>query len=364
MKSRSFLFIAAAAAAFAPTIRAWDYEGHRMVNGVALAALPKEFPAFVRLPANAERVMFLAGEPDRWRNVPDLPLQQANAMDHYLDLEHVTELGLDLAKLPSFRYDFATQFAAARATHAAALPAIDPAKNRDHTREWAGFLPWAIAEHFAKLRSGFSYLRVYEELGTPEEIANAQANILYIMGVMGHYVGDGAQPLHVTVHHHGWVGPNPEGYSTWYGIHQWVDGGFIAKSGIKLPDLLSQVETSLALPVAPRPDGRDPVFVAAMDYLQETFKHMEPLYRLEKEGKLGRDALTDRNGTTVAAQPVLPETRKFIEHRLIAGGEMLASLWVTAWRTSVRDTFLEKSLAMRKAARNSVPVTAPANAIP
>ena len=41
---RLVLLSALGAAVTAP---AWDYEGHRMVNQVALAALPADFPAFV-----------------------------------------------------------------------------------------------------------------------------------------------------------------------------------------------------------------------------------------------------------------------------------------------------------------------------
>ena len=73
--------------------RAWDYEGHRIVNQLALASLPADYPAFVKTPANAERVAFLAGEPDRWKNVPDLPLKQYNGMDHYCDLELIPDAG-------------------------------------------------------------------------------------------------------------------------------------------------------------------------------------------------------------------------------------------------------------------------------
>jgi hypothetical protein len=47
--------------------RAWDYEGHRVVNQLGLASLPTNFPAFAREPAPAERIAFLAGEMDRWR---------------------------------------------------------------------------------------------------------------------------------------------------------------------------------------------------------------------------------------------------------------------------------------------------------
>jgi hypothetical protein len=338
MKFRSCLLATLGAAALTPTLRAWDYEGHRLVNQVALAALPPEFPAFARTPENAERIAFLAGEPDRWRNAPDLPLQHANGMDHYLDLEDLPEVGIDVTKLPSFRYDFAVQYATARAAHANHLPAIDPAKNTEHSREWAGFVPWAIAEQFGKLRSGFSYLRALEELGRPEEIENAKANIVYIMGVMGHYVGDCAQPLHTTAHHHGWVGANPNGYTTWPGIHSWVDGGFLAKARVSFDELKPRITPAQPITLAPQPDGRDPMFVAVMDYLLDQHQKVELLYQLEKSGKLGHHE-----------QPILPEGRKFIDGQLVIGGEMLARIWVTAWRTSVPDQFLRNSLVNRKA---------------
>src|SRR5258708_4991042 len=111
----------------APAARAWDYEGHRIVNQLALASLPKDFP------------------------------------------------------------DFAAKFSAGRTANIEKFPDIDETKNAEHAREWCGFAPWAITEYFGKLRATFSYLKVFEELGTPDEIANAQANALYIMGVMGHY---------------------------------------------------------------------------------------------------------------------------------------------------------------------------------
>src|SRR5260370_31056745 len=73
---------------------AWDYDGQRMVNQLALASLPTNFPAFVRLPVAAEHVAFLSGEPDRWRNVQDLPLRHGNGPDHYIDLEQLADYGL------------------------------------------------------------------------------------------------------------------------------------------------------------------------------------------------------------------------------------------------------------------------------
>src|SRR5882757_8068070 len=98
--------ILAALVLLAPAARcAWDYEGHRIVNQLALASLPKDFPAFVHKAANAERIAFLA------------------------------------------------EFAAGRLAHLDKFPDIDQTKNLDRTREWCAFAPWAITEYFGKMRS-------------------------------------------------------------------------------------------------------------------------------------------------------------------------------------------------------------------
>jgi hypothetical protein len=335
----------------ATVLFAWDYTGHRIVNTLALASLPPDFPAFVREPDNAARVVYLANVPDRWRNVdPWLRQSGGSWTDHYLDLEQLPDAGLDPQTVPSLRLDFALAFAAGRAAHADRFPPIDPAKNQDHTREWPGFAPWAIAEGFGRLRSAFGYLKAYQEVGgTPEEIANARADVLYAMGVLGHYVGDCAQPLHTTVHHNGWVGPNPAGYTTWPGFHSWIDGGFIAKAGIKAEDLLPRVAAAEPVPLPVRPDGRDPVFVAAMDFVIAQNAFVEPLYRLEKEGRLGDEQeKTDR--TRPHSGPVDPVGRAFIEERLLTGGQMLGRLWLTAWQAAPTDVYLRSLLARRQAA--------------
>ena len=66
-------------------VEAWDYEGHYVINQLALASLPANFPAFALTPPSRERIAFLGGEPDRWRNTSDLSLQQANGPDHYIN---------------------------------------------------------------------------------------------------------------------------------------------------------------------------------------------------------------------------------------------------------------------------------------
>ena len=158
------------------------------------------------------------------------------------------------------------------------------------------------------------------------------------MGVMGHYVGDCSQPLHTTLHHNGWVGDNPHGYTTWPGFHSWIDSGLIAKAGITYADLAPRLVVAQPIALAPRADGRDSMFVAVLDYVRAQHRLVEPLYQLEKAGKLGH-----------GEQPVTDEARAFIVDQLLEGGKMLGAIWLTAYRSAVPDTYLRTNLLKRPA---------------
>ncbi|HLP25506.1 MAG TPA: hypothetical protein VK477_07505 [Acidobacteriota bacterium] len=320
--------------------QAWDAEGHRIVNQLALHSLPADFPEFARAAAATDRILHLANVPDRWRNVdPALKQTGGSWTDHFLDVEQIPDAGLDVQKVPSRRLDFALMFAAGRLAHAEKFSAIDPAKNPGHTDEWPGFAPWAITDNFHRLRSAFGYLKAYREVGgTPSEIANSEADVIYAMGLLGHSVADCAQPLHTTVHHNGWTGENPNGYTKWPRFHSWIDGGFVAKAGLKVADLQARVTVAEPIPMPQRADGRDPLFVVVMDYLLATHTKVETVYQMEKAGLLAnRQEL-----------PVTPEGRAFFEERFLAGGHMLARLWVTAWKSAPLDTYLRETLVRRQ----------------
>lgn len=317
-----------------PDCQAWDYDGHRLVNQIALASLPKEFPAFIATPEARERIAFLSGEPDRWRNTSDL--NHFNGPDHYLDFEELQPYKIDPLSLDHFRYDFVGTCAKYRAAHPESFKPVDPERDRDHTRQLVGFLPWAIMENFDRLKSGFSYLKAFQEAGTPEEIANAQADIIYVMGVMGHYVGDGSQPLHTTINFNGWAVENPNQYTTRQ-IHSWIDGGYIQKiGGLELKDLTAEVK-----PAQPLAAG-DP-FKQILNYLADQQKMVEPLYKMEKEGKLSGEGENGLQG------------KPFISHQLVVGGQMLGNLWYTAWQQAAPDNYLRSQLAKRKLAQNGAP---------
>jgi hypothetical protein len=128
-------------------------------------------------------------------------------------------------------------------------------------------------------------------------------------------VGDGSQPLHVTVHYNGWgPGPNPEGF-TLQRIHAPFEGPFVRAN-------LTPEMVRARMP-APEPDCRCSIEQRASDYLQNTYTYVLPLYRLEKAGGfLGSD----------------PRGVAFAADRVAAGVAELRDLILAAWETSASGT--------------------------
>lgn len=317
--------------------RAWDYNIHRLVNELAVASLPTDFPSFVREPENAERIAFLSGEADRWRNTPDLCLNHVNRPDHYIDVEDLAIYGLSPDTLPPLRYDFIAGIAVERDGNPEPWAHLTDENNRDHTKQLCGLLPWTIVESYSRLKSGFSYLKAYQTGGgTAEEISNAQQNILYIMGVMGHYVGDATQPLHTTKHYNGWVGENPEGYTTSRKIHSWIDGGFWNATGVPtVDDLKADLRTAELVQMNGKVVRPERMFPAVVAYIQDSHTLVEPLYRLEKAGAFTPGDVRETQG------------KEFLQQQVVAGGQMLGDLWLSAWQQAAEDSYLVKKLKER-----------------
>jgi hypothetical protein len=196
-------------------------------------------------------------------------------------------------------------------------------------------LPWAICEQYEKLKSDFTVLKVLQRYGsTPQEIADARADCVYVMGVLGHYVGDGSQPLHTTVHHHGWVGNNPRGYTTRRSFHAWIDGGYFKKiGGVRAGPLRAKIRPARRIAHADDPEA---FFRGIVNYLVAQNKRVVPLYQLEKDGKLSGEG------------PQGLEGRAFLENQLVTGAQMLGDIWLTAWLESADDDpYLERELQQR-----------------
>src|SRR5262249_55216060 len=148
--------------------QAWWVKGHASIAEAAAAGLPAEVPAFFR--AGGKQLGHYAGDPDRWKNPAARHLRAAEAPDHFLDLEDYE--GKDL---PPDRYKAI-----------ALLIKLGPPPER------TGMLPYAILENYDRLSCAFYDLRA-----EPDNPA-VRAKCLVHGGVLAHFTGDLAMPLHTT----------------------------------------------------------------------------------------------------------------------------------------------------------------------
>jgi hypothetical protein len=275
---------------FPASIRAWGDEGHRWINLVAAENMPEDVPAFFR--SASVRLSFLGPEPDRWRDVREFysALREANSPDHFIDIDKPE----NFEAIPNDRYKYSEWLRA---------QGKDP---KD-----VGFLPYSILEGYQKMQVLFRLWRDPQHSAERDQI---EQNIIYYAGVLGHYVADGSQPLHTTIHYNGWsTSLNPELF-TREPLHWRFEGEYV-KAQIKPDDLRSLVKMARRL--------QDP-FSDIMRYLLDSHSQVRELYRMDK---IARWDANNRN----------PESKRFAVSRLAAGSQMLADLWYTAWLDSANN---------------------------
>jgi hypothetical protein len=275
----------------APRAHAWGNEGHKLVNKLGASALPADVPEFLRTQAALDEIEYLGPEPDRWRSKEAEPeLLAAQAPEHFIDLELADALG----PLPHKRFDFLAEVYAAHQ---------DPTK--------IGLQPWQTDEVWERLKAAMRQYRTLKAQG--QDTKPVEQAIIFYAAWMGHYVGDGSQPLHVTVQYNGWTGPNPNGYTTEHTIHYQFESPFVA-ANIHADDVTAKMTPVKVI------DGD--MFDAYVAYLRHTATYVEKVYQLEKAGGF------------VGAGTA--ESRAFTAERLAAGASMLRDMIYTAWIDSAQ----------------------------
>ena len=294
-------------------VDAWGNTGHRLIGVAAMRALPDDLPAFLKTPGAVADVGERAREPDRWKGAGQ-PHDRERDTAHFIDLDDqgrvFDQRGMSLTALPRLKSEYDA------ALTQAGLDVDD-----------AGYLPYAMMDAWQNLGRDFAYWRVLNAAEKRETNMERQAwyradrirreaLILRDIGVMGHYVGDGSQPHHTTIHYNGWNRdtPNPQGFTTSRQTHSSFEGAFTNRVA-----RLDAVEAAMA---APALDGFD-LRARVPAYLRATLAEVTPFYVLEKAGGF-RDS--DARGGAFATA------------RLAAGASELRDLFILAWRDSADDS--------------------------
>lgn len=257
-------------------VGAWGPAGHGLVARAAVAASPR-LPAWFR--DAADQLDALANAPDRWRAFEGaVPALEAKGPDHFFDLD---VWGAE--RLPADRWAF-----------------VGRAGRRGVSPSEIGMLPFAILEEYGMLTSAFRDVRDRRPGGREAALAAA--------GVLAHLLGDAAVPLHVTRHHHGWVGPNPDGFTRAAGVHHWFESTLVR--GVSVTDVRVGDEARELV-------SDPPAVVRAA--LAESLAQVPRLYHGERQSRVEGD------GTAA---------RQLVRERLGAGATLVVRFWRTAWQQS------------------------------
>jgi hypothetical protein len=121
-------------------------------------------------------------------------------------------------------------------------------------------------------------------------------------------MADGSQPLHISVHHDGWQGDNPKGYTTDPRIHGRMETQFVDLIEVNSTDLTPRIGKSIVY--------EDP-FQAIVDHYMKAGRLTETVYEIDKAG-----GWTDKQNTAA---------RELVYGQLAGGAEIMRNLIYTAW---------------------------------
>jgi len=282
-----------------PAANAWGEVGHMMISHAAAQSLPSSVPAFLRTPEAVLEIGRLGPEADNLKDAGKSEDRDADT-GHFLDVgDDGTIYGVPLNALPPTR------------------EAYDTALRAGGSDEYkAGYLPYSIMDGFEVVRKDFAYWRADDYLARNATDPAARAYFSGLralretltvrdIGWWSHFVGDGSQPLHVTLHFNGW-----DKYPGSQGLHAHFESDYVDRN-IDQKAVLAHMKPLVACNCT--------IEAETARYLAATNAQVLATYTLFEQG-----AFASRTEAGV----------NFTADRLAAGADELRDLIVEAWRQS------------------------------
>lgn len=293
--------IAALAISWMPSSAlAWGGTAHAVIDRAAITAIPDDGPVFLR-----RHVDYIAGSaslPDAWRGASENFSKIEEDPNHGWFREQFKFL----KPIPRSRYEFVL---AVFKQHEK-IKRTDPATAARTNVRWTGTLPYAAIEAYERIIVCMRAVRAATAAGRDSTFA--EQHCAFDVVRLGHYIGDGAQPLHDSVNSDGWRGLNPKGYTTDRSIHGRFESRFV--DGMKLTT--SDITPRIGAPSHRKGD----MFDAILAFLDDAGDRMERVYSLEKRDGFANFADKD--------------VRALVYAQTTAGAAMLRDMLCRAWTES------------------------------
>lgn len=279
-------------------------------------------------------------------NIPDIswktPSQDAavrtlNPPHHFFDVERVLKPGERMTSLPTDIELIVKRYA-------------DLGHDMKKFREGIGFAPWRIQELFGLLREAFQCIK-NKEAQAPEAKGSAFVSpfdpgktptysckpevpkrsdvfaAMSIAGVLSHFIGDLAQPYHVTVDYDGWDTGNG-------GVHAYFESEVLHELDERMSAEVLEKSKYVGFEVFP--STRESLVKLAYRITENSYKYIPEVRRLDS--KLLASPSSVQNSTKVSAvrrpkddPSVQKAFRNITVKRLAFGASTLAKIWMMAW---------------------------------
>jgi len=305
-------------------IGAWGVRGHTLANLAAVEAIPPNGPAFLK--TKKAYIGHLGTIPDTWRSVAEPYLRISEDANHSWYTE-----GFDfISEPPRSRTEFILR------VHDEYLRTSksDPERAKLLNIRYTGLQAYSIMEGYERMKAGMRLYRhasdqdaqpfsnistLYKQISPAFHDATQvremlAADIAFYMGWLGHYVADAAMPLHDSIHHDGWVGDNPKGYTRDPNIHDRFESEYV--------DLIAVTEADVMKYLPGEAQHLDNAWQATLHHSLEARNFVEDIYRLDLAG-----AFRDKDNQ---------QARELVYKRIAAGAAFLRDLAYTAWIESAK----------------------------
>lgn len=283
----------------AQNLFAWGGRAHDVIDRAAINALPADGPVFLK--KYVDYIAASSGVPDSWRG-SSTPFSKIEE-----DPNHgwFREQFAFMKTIPRSRYEFVI----ALYQENQRLKESDPAQASRMNVRWTGTLPYAAAEVYGHLVAGMRGLRYARAHGQPTEYF--EQNCAFYAFWLGHYIGDGGQPMHDSMHSDGWRGPNPNHYGDG-NVHGRFESEYVDRIQLKEGDIAARIKSPGHL--------NGDVFESILAYLNTSGDRVEEVFKLDKRG-----AFNDVKDH---------EAREMVYSQTSAAAAMLRDLIYRAWLES------------------------------
>ncbi|MFN7994942.1 MAG: hypothetical protein U0Q18_15150 [Bryobacteraceae bacterium] len=302
---------------------AWGLRGHTLANLAAVESIPADGPAFLK--SRKAYIGHLGIIPDTWRSTSEPFLRISEDANHSWYTE-----GFDFIPDPPRSR---TEFILRVYDEYLRTDKADPDRAKLLNIRYTGLEAYSVMEGYERMKAGMRLYRraagldhgginlpkLYASISPLFEDAAQMKDLLlndvaFYMGWVGHYVADEAMPLHNSIHHDGWSGDNPKGYTRDPRIHDRFELIYVDLIEAKEPDVLKYVAK----------DARhlDDPWQATLQHSLQSRSFVEEVYRLDQ-----RNAFGDKDDR---------EARELVCKRMAAGATFLRDLAYTAWIESAK----------------------------